>query len=469
VGHAVSTDLVHWKQSPSIYTKGKVGQWNEDSTFTGMEVHHEGKFYMFIGSTWNNRQVVGVYISNDLYNWQPYSNNPVMIPCGPYYMSEPKKPYDVDLRDPCITYRQDDAYYHALLCARRPNFNSNDTGAAIAHLRSKDLLHWEYLPPINADVSRFYNTEVPDIFKLNEKYYLLFSTISFGGLIHNTPSREYASGSFYLVSDNIDGPYHFLDEYLLIGSANTKMGPYVARTIPYKGGRLLYHHIKSMERTAFCTTKMVLARKDHSLYLAYMPNIEKLETDTLISSLTDISDFDIKDQGVWKRTETNIIGSAGVVGTACTIVKHTKDFHIECTLKSITASNVGLALRYDPNSEGYLHNNGVLLNLDFVNNKIEIGCSRHNQISGWGPDIDAIVNLKSFYPWDICKYKLEKNVDYAIRCFARGEFFEVYINDEWVLTVVLDNAPKIGGVQLVVAKGEALFSKIRVAEIEGLE
>ena len=318
-------------------------------------------------------------------------------------------------------------------------------------------------------MSRFFHTEVPDIFELNGKYYLLFSTMSLSGLKINTPSREFATGAFYMVSDSIDGPYTFLDEYLLIGAANAKMGPYVARTIPYKGGRLLYHHVKSVERPAFCMTKMVATREDNSLYLTYMPNIEKLETITLLSSVADIPSVQTQDKGQWKHNGNEIEGCAGVMGTACTIVEQAKNFHVQCTLKSNTASNAGLALRYDPNAEGDLHNNGVFLNFDFAENRIEIGCSRYHHFAGWGRDPDAVVNLKNFQPWDVCKFKLDKNVNYAIRCFARSEFFEVYVNDEWVLTVVLDSAPKAGGIQLVVAKGEAVFSKIRVVEIELLD
>ena len=215
VGHAISNDMVHWQQCPSIYTKGESGKWNEEPTLTGMVVAHDSKFYMYVGATWNKVQVVGVYVSDDLYNWRPYADNPVMMPETPYYMVPGES---ADWRDPCISYRKEDGFYHALLCARQSNYGHNNTGAAIAHLRSRDLLNWERLPLVNADLSGFYHTEVPDIFNLNGKYYLLFSTVSFGGLKLETPSREIASGTFYMIGESIDGPFNLSQEYLLIGS-----------------------------------------------------------------------------------------------------------------------------------------------------------------------------------------------------------------------------------------------------------
>jgi beta-fructofuranosidase len=467
VGHTVSEDLVHWTSCPSIYTEGKAGQWDHEPTLTGMVVQHDGKFYMFVGATWNKRQVVGVYISDDLYDWHPYSGNPVMMSQFPHYMTEPAGPFgEVDFRDPCITFRPEDGYYHALLCARRPNFSHNDTGATIAHLRSKNLLDWESLPPVNADVSRFYHTEVPDIFQLDGRYYLIFSTMSFGGMHLNTPSREFAAGAFYMISDSVNGPFTLPKEYLLIGAGNAKMGSYVARTIPYKGGRLMYHHIKSIERPAFSTPKMIATRNDHSLYLRYMPVVEKLETAVRISTIDNIKALKAKDLGIWYRDANSIIGTAGVLGTACEILDIAHDFHIQFTVKSVTAENAGVVLRCDANNKNYP---GVLLNFNFAYKRIEIGCSRYGPLAGWGPDIDAVVNLRNFQPWDSCNYDLQQNTDYSVRCFARNEFFEVYVNNVWVSTLVLDNASKQGGVQLSVARGQAYFSNIRIADIEPLD
>jgi beta-fructofuranosidase len=461
VGHAVSTDLIHWKQCQSIYTKGASGNWNEEATLTGMVVPHEGKFYMFVGATWNKVQVVGVYTSTDLYTWTECARNPIMKPKPPY-MTHPCKPFDsVDWRDPCIQYRREDGFYHALLCARQNNYSHADTGAVIAHLRSKDLLNWEYLPKLDADVSGFYHTEVPDIFFLNGKYYLMFSTMSVGGLTLDSPSRDSASGAFYMIGDSIDGPFKLPSDYILMGSSDSKMGPYVARTIPYRDKILLYHHIKTDTRPAFCSPKLIAAYGDNSLYLQYMPILEKLEKSVIISSIRDIA-ISVNDLGDWQSKDTCIIGIAQKLGSGCGIAQNVSDVHFYCKLRSLSASKAGIAVRCTDQT-------GVLLTFDFANNRILIGISRYNTTLGWGHDFDAVINHKNYQSWDICKRKLDQNKNYALRVFVRDEFFEVYIDDIWISTVALEQAPKAGDIHLVVEKGEAVFSHIRLAEIEALE
>lgn len=465
VGHVVSDDLVHWQNCPSIPTKGKTGEWDEEPTLTGMVVYRNGKFYMFVGSTWNKVQVVGVYISDDLYQWHRYSDNPVMRPHGSYYIKEPSPPMyeSVDWRDPCISYRPQDGCYHALLCARSPKYSHDNTGATIAHLRSKDLLNWETLPPIDAETSGFFHTEVPDIFEMGGKYYLIFSTASTGGIRLDTSGRKNACGAFYLVSNNIDGPYTKPENYMLIGSSFGRLRSYVGRSIPYQGDRLLYHHISSANNgPAFGSTKMIRAKQNNSLYLEYMPVLEKLEITLLLNGIDDILPLEINDQGQWDRQNGTLLGTAGVVGTSCKIYKSADNIHLQCKLSSETAARAGVVLRSKDSK-------GVLIGLDFANNWLEIGIANYNTVTGWNAflNLDG-AKLQYFQPWDICSRKLEKNTDYQLRCFGRNEFFEVYLNDEWIFTLALDDAAKSGDIEFFAERGKAHFSELRLANIEPL-
>jgi len=221
IGHAISTDLVHWEARPSIAMKGAPGQWNDAPLLTGMVVRHDERFYMLVCAEFEQIQRVGVHVSDDLCNWTEHDGNPVMIPAGPHYLSEPTPPAlpSVDWRDPAIVYREEDEHYHAILCGRRREQTHSDSGAVFGHMRSEDLLSWEHLPPLDAPTAGFYHTEVPDIFELDGRYYLLNSSYTVGGVRHNTTSRDDATGTYYMVSDHFEGPYSLPDDYLLLGQA----------------------------------------------------------------------------------------------------------------------------------------------------------------------------------------------------------------------------------------------------------
>ena len=55
-----------------------------------------------------------------------------------------------------------------------------------------------------------------------------------------------------------------------------------------------------------------------------------------------------------------------------------------------------------------------------------------------------------------------------LRCFARDEHFEVYLDGRWVFTSVFSDAAKAREVELVVERGTARFSDLRLAAIEPL-
>ena len=61
------------------------------------------------------------------------------------------------------------------------------------------------------------------------------------------------------------------------------------------------------------------------------------------------------------------------------------------------------------------------------------------------------------------------NQNYHLRCFARDEFFEVYIDDVWIFTACLPDSSQIGNVELYVERGKAEFKDLKLAQLEPLE
>jgi len=488
LGHAVSADLVHWEARDPIHIAGRPGDWNEGPMIlTGMVVPHDGRFYLFAGGRTGGRQVMGVFTSGDLDHWEVHPASPVLCPEGPHYLSKPT-PHcpEVDWRDPCIHYRKDDGHYHALLCARLPEMSHRHSGATIAHVRSRDLIRWEHLPPIQAPTGRFYDTEVPDVFEMDGRYYLLFSTASSGAFQINTAGRENATGTFYMVGDDVDGPFSLPDEYLLIGAGQGKMAAYCGRTIAHEDGRLFYHHInhggdiravpqKQADRElrhhvnyggdirscrhAWGSPKRVRT-SDGKLYLEYMPILERLETGILCGSVAELPVFDAPDLGRWERAGGRISARSDVRMSSCRICRDAGDLHLACEVRASSDSRPGFLLRSAAGE-------AALVTLNFARQRLEIGTCTNDR-SGWGLGMDDVltgVGVSCLYS-DLCAAELKDHVPYRVRCFARDEHFEVYLDGRWVFTTVLPHAARRGDIELCVAGGAAEFSDLRIAAIE---
>jgi len=457
VGHAISEDLIHWQALKSIQTRGSEGSWNSSTTLTGCVVHHQGLFYMFVGA-YDDVECIGVYTSPDLETWQACPDNPILKPKGPYYC-ETCSPFiwPVDWRDPDIVWRQEDKHYHAVVCARLPKWGHDNTGAALGHLRSKDLIHWEYLPPFATPGEYFFHTEVPSIFELGGRFYLAFNTASLGGIKIDTPSREHAIGSFYLVAERYEGPYKLPDDPLLIGSGQGRRDACCARTIEYQGGRLLYHHIDA-KRPTWGSPKIVQTRVDGSLWLQYTPILEKLETETIPTSLNDVFKIVSSDMGIWKKYHDGLCGKAKVVGTAYKLAGEVADLHFQCKISMIFKTGcAGVVFR------GFNGERGVAITLNFTKQRIEISNATGEtfEMKGYDSNFGWTTMMR-----DSTSCSLTQGQSYHLRCFVRDEHFEAYLDDRWIFTTVMKDAPKKGDVELCVERGEATFTNLRLVNIE---
>lgn len=131
-GHAVSDDLIHWRDLPyAIYPNP------ERACFSGSAMVEEDRVIaMYHGTTVGSM----VAVSDDplLLNWEKVTGKAVIPHAKP---GEPKLPYNIF--DPCI-WKQDE-YYYALTAGRKPIPESGKPVRAEFLHRSKDLEDWEYL------------------------------------------------------------------------------------------------------------------------------------------------------------------------------------------------------------------------------------------------------------------------------------------------------------------------------------
>ena len=170
-GHAVSEDLVHWKDLPYALYPGP-----ENNCYSGTTlVEQERVVAMYHGTDIGNM----VAVSSDplLLNWEKLTGHAV-IP----FAGEGRPLPDYGVFDPCL-WKKDGAYY-ALAAGIRP-FRSEGRHVATEYLfRSEDLEHWEYLHAF-VQGDRFTvlgdDRACPYFWPIGDRYILLFFSHLTGG------------------------------------------------------------------------------------------------------------------------------------------------------------------------------------------------------------------------------------------------------------------------------------------------
>jgi beta-fructofuranosidase len=170
-GHAMSDDLVHWKDLP-IALAPTPGSVDEYGVFSGCAVDNGGVptlIYTGVRKPADGPRIelpcLATSSDPDLRSWDKHPANPVI--------SAPPDNLDVlGFRDHSV-WREGDSWFQLIGSGIR------DVGGTALLYRSPDLVHWEYLGPlcIGNPVETGRMWECPDLFRLGERHVLMVSPI----------------------------------------------------------------------------------------------------------------------------------------------------------------------------------------------------------------------------------------------------------------------------------------------------
>ena len=151
--HATSTVLRDWKLHPDVMEIS--GVWPEIKMVIAPNViEHDGLFYMLYGALDDlGTQRICLAISKDLYEWERYKGNPVIVP-SVFWSKWPGFGLDAPdgqtsfggCRDPHII-RLDDGRFVAYWVSRLQEKFGEDMTCVAASI-SNDLIHWQEVGPV---------------------------------------------------------------------------------------------------------------------------------------------------------------------------------------------------------------------------------------------------------------------------------------------------------------------------------
>ncbi|MEE8045838.1 MAG: glycoside hydrolase family 32 protein, partial [Dehalococcoidia bacterium] len=261
-GHAVSEDLVRWKDLPTALYPDQ-----ENDCFSGQTLVEDDRVIaMYHGTQAGN--AIATASDDLLVEWEKHPDNPV-IPIVPIDEAS-GSPYRVF--DPCI-WKEDDGYY-ALSGVFKNGERSIDCVGVVHLFRSTDLTSWDYVGEL---IAGDYNTEpgedyaVPNFWPIgNGKHMLLFFSHKRGG--------QYFVGDYDKATHRFTVDYHgrLNNGPLAVGSLHAP-----SATVDDSGRFLAIFNVKESREPQGWSDIMTLPahlslRDDNSLSIQPVAELESL-------------------------------------------------------------------------------------------------------------------------------------------------------------------------------------------------
>jgi beta-fructofuranosidase len=455
IGHAVTRDLIHWTELPLTVGPGEKGGMEDMQPWTGCAVVQEGVFHLFytMRSTRDASrsnyggggiQRIGLATSDDLVHWQRYPKNPVLTPDPRWYVHEgkPEPGNKVGCRDMKIIRDPVSDGWIGFYAATVPAEEEAEA-ACIAVARSKDLIHWEQMPPA-FHPKRYGEVEAHDVFPLRGKWWMTCLTSHHHGNRGGFSDPNIVRGSIYAVADFPEGPYREpLGGNILLGGDLTAGG--TVSTVEFEGKRYAF-----FQEGPFLSQPLELnvspegwlrlmwsARQNAWRGTSLVPAVLPAPVNLLTHHTGGVT------AGKWElAADGSYRGKSRTGWQVADLGFGAADMEVEATVTLKSGIATGFVLRADRSAP---HPNGDFVFALDAQDSCVFGAS-----------------LTMFSPMNRRQFKVEPNHAYHLRLCSHSERYQLYVDGELILH---GGFPKefvrtVPGLGLFVDRGETVIKKL---------
>ncbi|MFT4145030.1 MAG: hypothetical protein QM644_11300 [Mobilitalea sp.] len=457
LGHAVSYNLLDWKELPSAITPEPVGETGDLTNWTGSTLEHEGKYYMFYtirsSASDGKHQYIGLATSEDMNQWEKYSGNPILSPDPRWYNTLQNTSINniMDCRDLMVVKHDLRPGYYGVFATRIPTEELPE-GAVFAGAYSEDLIHWEQTPPIiHSKENQYSIVEMPDLFEFEGKWYLTWLEDTSYGKRDILGDMFLTSGTVYAVADKLEGPYIEPEDNILIASMG--FNGLSCRTVDFKGKKyVLYTMAERVKENETKHTFGALALPKEikviegklSACIAADLLREKLR-ETLIEPEEIPKQIDYynchETPGSWMKEDGFLYGNVRTTWGRYTFDVKADNFLYSANVMVTKGVAAGLLIRQGENKSG-----GVAL-LDYERQLL------------------MFCTIPRFQIVDMRKLKLEYGRSYHIQVIGNDKFIEVYVDSVLMLQFVWYFSLE-GRFGLLIDRAEGRFDNISAQRLE---
>lgn len=466
IGHAVSTDLVHWRTCTDTVGPDPVNPIDDGQPWTGCAVWHDHRAWMFYtmrgSATQLREQHIGLAHSQDLAHWSRAAGNPILSPDPRWYATSASPvPGVLDCRDMLVVRDTERNRWLGFFATRVPGEELPHT-SAIGCAWSEDLLQWNQLPPAFVP-GTMACVEVPDVFELNGLWYMTCLTGHIYGNRGVFTDPNITHGTVYAYANRPEGPYRLpSDDNVLIGARYT--APISCRSVLFEGERYMLY--TDRERSPSSDTghltfgtltapKRVHASGDGTLQLMYSSRMEACASDGWFTP----ESWGLDDPHPWGQiwplrscawrvgghgpdacTEHVIHGTSqsgwSVLLAHCPVT----DAIIECDIRMDRCASAGILVHAVNHMQGAV---------------VAIDTRRGEVVYTDAPRFEFVEARCTAIPADGWR---------RLRVVLRQEHVEVYMDDS--LRLAFTRYTGIGGdIGLYVDRGHAMFRRFRVRQL----